>query len=190
MRNMRKTGLVSVILTALLLAACGGGAAEQEPSRQTAETGNGERMELTFTVEGQTESVPAALYTGVGYSICIPEEGWRLEQDTEDGVSEDCWESTVNDDVELRVLRFPAWDLRTAMNWLAAEEDDYVFEDLMGGTWGDSLMGLDDDGDALWFMGTEGADAAYLVVWEYPAEGAEGFGSRLAQIAGTFEPEA
>lgn len=187
---MRKTGLVSVVLTALLLTACGGGNAGQEPPQQAAETGNGDKLELTFTVEGQTESVPAALYTGEGYSICIPEEGWRLEQATEDGDSEERWESTVNDDVELRVLRFPGWDLRTAMNWLAAEEDDYVFEDLMGGTWGDSLMGLDDDGDALCFMGTESGDVAFLVVWEYPAEGAEGFGTRLAQIAGTFTLEA
>lgn len=182
---MRNTGVVSVILAALLLTACGGGTIQEEPSQEPEPTGRAENTELLFTVEGQTETVPAALYVGSGYSIYLPEEGWQLEQESEDGSSQDCWESTLNDDVELRVLRFPGWDLRTAMNWLTAE-DDYVFEDLMGGTWGDSLMGLDDDGDALCFMGTESGGAAYLVVWEYPAESAEGFGARLAQIAGTF----
>lgn len=183
---MKKRDLLPLALTALLLTACGGETIGAEPSQEPEPTGRAENTELLFTVEGQTETVPAALYVGSGYSICIPEEGWQLEQDSEDGISEDCWESTVNDDVELRVLRFPGWDLQSAMNWLTAEEDDYVFEDLMGGTWGDSLTGLDDDGDALCFMGTESGDVAYLVVWEYPAETAEGFGTRLAQIAGTF----
>lgn len=190
---MKKRGLLPLALTVLLLTACGGEDAGGASSREPEQTGRAANTELVLTVEGQTETVSAVLYVGSGYSIYIPEEGWQLEQDTEDGISVDCWESTANDDVELRVLHFPGWDLRSAMNRLAMDEEDYVFENLMGGTWGDSLMGLDDDGDALCFMGTESGDAAYLVVWAYPAESAEGFGPRLAQIAGTFalkEPRA
>ena len=69
-----------------------------------AELGREEKTELAFTVEGETELVPATLYIGQGYSIYIPDEGWRLEKWVDDGIPEDTWESIVNDDVELTVL--------------------------------------------------------------------------------------
>ena len=69
-----------------------------------------EKTNLQVTVEGKTEEVPASLYIGNGYSIYIPEEGWRLDEwENDDGVQETVWESTVNDDVELYVLRYPAY---------------------------------------------------------------------------------
>ena len=69
-----------------------------------AELGREEKQDMVFTVEGTEEPVPATLYIGQGYSIYIPDEGWRLEKDMDDGIPEDTWESTVNPDVELRVL--------------------------------------------------------------------------------------
>lgn len=201
---MKKRCFVLLVLgLALLLSACGEKPQEKAedgqpsapvsaPEGQTQEpetppeNARDAKTELTVLVEGVEEQVPVTLYVGEGYSIYIPDEGWKLEHDTEGNLREDSWESLLNDDVELRVLRLQYTDLQSARNWLMAQEDDYLFEDGLGGTWGDPLCGVEKDGDLLYFMGTEGADAVYLVAWEYPAEAAEGFGARLAQLAETF----
>ena len=171
-------------LTALALTGCGGKIAPDESLRPA-------NTELQFTVEGMTETVPAALYIGDGYSIYIPEEGWRLdERETDDGVRETVWESTVNDEAELYVLHYgvyPDATLATTKSHFV-QRSGYVFEDLMGGDLGDPLTGTDEGGDYLGFMAAEGRDGeAYIVAWEYPAAAAEGFGVRLPQIANTFE---
>ena len=108
----------------------------------------------------------------------------------DDGVAEDIWESTVNDEVELEVSRYPAAANAALADVKAgfAKACGYVFEDLMGGDLGDPLTGMDEDGDFLSFMAAQSADGAVAVIsWEYPAEAAEGFGARLTQIANTFE---
>ena len=206
-----KRVILSGILLALLLSGCGGAkttaekapapesqppAAEQtvpagaDRSPTAAELGREDRAVLEVTVEGETEEVPAALFIGQGYSLYIPEEGWRYEKDLDDGVAEDTWESILNGEVELEVRQYPASPDRTpdAVKAAFVKGRDYVFEDLMGGGLGDPLAGVDEDGDFLSFMAAEGADGTvYVVSWEYPGEAAEGFGTRLAQIANTFQ---
>ena len=151
-----------------------------------AELGREETTELAFTVEGETELIPVTLYIGQGYSIYIPSEGWRLEKWVDDGIPEDTWESIVNDDVELTVSHYAGKTTMEARDAFVRDED-YVFEDLMGGELGDPLTGMDEDGDYLSFMVAQGADTVYVISWEYPAEAAEGFGARLGRIADTFE---
>lgn len=206
-----KRVILSGILLTLLLSGCGGTkttaekapapesqppAAEQtasagaDRSPTAAELGREDRAVLEVTVEGETEEVPAALFIGQGYSLYIPEEGWRYEKDLDDGVAEDTWESILNGEVELEVRQYPASPDRTpdAVKAAFVKGRDYVFEDLMGGSLGDPLTGTDEDGDFLSFMTVEGADGTvYVISWEYPAEAAEGFGARLAQIANTFQ---
>ena len=197
---MKRTCLMAVLLAALLLSGCGqkpvaapqakeetvtmAPAADRNPTAE--ELGRAETADLVFMVEGTEESEPATLYVGQGYSIYIPDEGWRLEKDVDDGVPEEVWESTVNDDVELTVSHYAGKTFVEARDAFA-RDCDYVFEDLMGGELGDPLTGMDDDGDFLSFMAAEGDGVIYVISWEYPAEAAEGFGARLAQIAGTFE---
>ncbi len=190
-----KKVFLSCVFLALALTGCGGNkpaetasaAADRSPT--VAELDREERTDMIFTVEGQTERVPAALFIGRGYSIYIPEEGWRLEQESEGHVAADTWESTVNNDVELQVLHYsvyPDASLEVTKANFAATSG-YVFEDLLGGDLGDPLAGVDEDGDFLRFMAAEGADGStYVIAWEYPGA-AEGFGTRLAQIADTFQ---
>ena len=86
----------------------------------------------------------------------------------EDSIPEDTWESTVNDDVELRVLHLGEMSLEEARAWVIAEEDDFqLIEDKQGG-----LGGMD------------AGDQNILEVRFCPAEG---FGARLSVIADTFE---
>ena len=149
-----------------------------------AELGREEKKDLVFMVEGTEETVPATLYIGQGYSMYIPDEGWRLEKDMDDGVPEDTWESTVNHDVELRVLHLGEKTLEQAKAWVTAAEDDYrLIEDKQGG-----LGGMDEeDREVMEVRFYPSGSQMYAVLYEYPMEAAEGFGARLAQIAETFE---
>ena len=148
------------------------------------ELGREEKTDLVFTVEGMEEAVPATLYTGQGYSIYIPDEGWRLERDMDDSIPEDTWESTVNHDVELRVLHLGEKTLEEAKTWVTAAEDDYrLIEDKQG-----NLGGTDqEDREMMEVRFHRSGSQMYAVLYEYPLEAAEGFGARLSQIAETFE---
>ena len=148
------------------------------------ELGREEKTDLVFTVEGMEEAVPATLYTGQGYSIYIPDEGWRLERDMDDSIPEDTWESTVNHDVELRVLHLGEKTLEEAKTWVTAAEDDYrLIEDKQG-----NLGGTDqEDREMMEVRFHPSGSQMYAVLCEYPLEAAEGFGARLSQIAETFE---
>ena len=203
---MRRLSVVLMGLLVLALSGCGQKAQTPPPAAETpaetpagtteeppagdrnptaAELGREETTELAFTVEGETELIPVTLYIGQGYSIYIPSEGWRLEKWVDDGIPEDTWESIVNDDVELTVSHYAGKTTMEARDAFVRDED-YVFEDLMGGALGDPLTGMDEDGAHLSFMVAQGADTVYVISWEYPAEAAEGFGARLGQIANTF----
>ena len=139
---------------------------------------------MVFRLEVMEETVPVARHIGLGYSIYIPDEGWRLEKDMDDGISEDTWESTVNHDVELRVLHLGEKTLEQAQEWVTAEEDDYrLIEDKQG-----NLGGTDaEDREVLEVRFHSAGTQMYAVVYRYPMEAAEGFGARLSQIADTFE---
>ena len=104
---MKKHHLAIALLLALSLTGCGRqtaaptaqiapapqeeSTAEAAPDRAATaeELGRAERMDLAFSVEGETEMVSATLYTGQGYSIYIPDEGWRLEKRVDDGIPEE-----------------------------------------------------------------------------------------------------
>ena len=157
-------------------------AGDRNPTAE--ELGRADKKDLTIMVEGTEEAVPATLYIGQGYSIYIPDEGWRLEKDMDDGIPEDAWESTVNHDVELRVLHLGEKTLEQAKAWVMAEEDDYrLIEDKQGG-----LGGTDEkDREMLEVRFYPSGSQMYAVLYEYPMEAAEGFGARLGQIAESFE---
>lgn len=143
-----------------------------------------ESTDLIFFLEGQEEAVPAALFIGQGYSLYIPTEDWLAEQDLDDGVPVDSWENVYNDDVELRVLHLGERTLDECYAWVTQHEDDYVIsEDKQGGLYGQDQ----EDRMVLDVRFHEGGGQMYAVMWEYPMEAAEGFGTRLSVMADTFE---
>ena len=195
---MKRRYLVWTVLLALALSGCGQKPEAQPPAKEepvtaqpaedrnptAAELGREEKTDLMFMVEGMEEAVPATLYLGQGYSIYIPDEGWRLERDMDDSIPEDTWESTVNHDVELRVLHLGEKTLEEAKTWVTAAEDDYrLIEDKQG-----NLGGTDqEDREMMEVRFHPSGSQMYAVLYEYPLEAAEGFGARLSQIAETFE---
>ena len=199
---MRRLSLILTGLLLLALSGCGQKAqtpppAPEAPAAETptetpagdrnptaAELGREEKTELAFTVEGETELIPVTLYIGQGYSIYIPSEGWRLEKWVDDGIPEDTWESVINDDVELTVLHLGEKTLEEAQTWVKAEEDDYqLVEDKQGG-----LGGTDaGDREMLEVRFHPSGSSMYAVLYKYPMEAAEGFGTRLGVMADTFQ---
>ena len=146
-----------------------------------------EQVDLTFFVEGEEEALPATLYVGDGYSLYIPDEDWDSpEQSAESGVPTDTWVSAFNSDVALSVSRYGDMTVTEARDAFA-QSSGYEFEDLMGGSPGDPLTGTNEKGEYLSFFVAAGGGAdSYAVSWRYPAEAAEGFGTRLPTIAETF----
>ena len=199
---MRRLSLILTGLLLLALSGCGQKAQTPPPAPETpvaetqtetpdgdrnptaAELGREEKTNLAFTVEGETELVPVTLYIGQGYSIYIPDEGWRLEKWVDDGIPEDVWESVINADVELTVLHLGEKTLAEARGWVKAEEDDYqLVEDKQGG-----LGGTDEkDREMLEVRFHTSGSTMYAVLYKYPVEAAEGFGTRLGVMADTFQ---
>lgn len=192
--------VVGCLLLALSLVGCGRAespAPQPESTAQPAaqgdstdrnptagELGRTETTTLDLSLEGDKEDVPATLYIGQGYSLYIPDEGWKLERDTED--LEESWQALANDDAELSVQHFPGKTAEETRAAILTDHRDYGFVD------------MDADG---YFFGTTGQDEEMMEVWlytagedtwavstEYPGEAAEGFGVRLRAMAETFAP--
>lgn len=191
-----KYQILSLLLSTALLSGC----AAEEQGGQTAKPGSiasgaavsaavgrEQTAELEFHLEGETETVPATLYIADGYSLYVPDKGWKMESDMEDGIRADHWESTVNDEVELSVYYYADVSAMVAKERFM-KSSGYVFADGLGGELGDPFYGTDDEGDVLQFMVAEGVHGTtYVIAWEYPEMAAEGFGVRLGVIADTFE---
>ena len=199
---MKKRYLVFALLLALTLTGCGRQTAapttqttpapQKESSAETAadrnptaaELGRKEQEDLVFMIEGLEETVTADLHIGQGYSIYIPDEGWRLEKDVDDGVPKETWESILNDDVELTVLHLGERTLEQAQDWVRAEEDDYqLVEDKQGGLGGTDTEGL----EMLEVRFHPSGNGMYAVLYKCPMEAIEGFGTRLSVMADTFQ---
>jgi hypothetical protein len=159
--------------------ASGSGANSSLPA--AADLNRKERSNLSMTVEGTVETMPATLYVGQSryadvYSLYIPDEGWIAEEPGE-------WEAAANDDVELKVKFYAAEpeEVRTAV---LAEHSDYRFTDMDENN---GFYGEDKEGDEVLEVWLHAADkGTFAVMAQYPQEAAEGFGVRLRTMAESF----
>ncbi len=156
----------------------------QPQSQSTAASNREQETELKIMLEGMEEAMPVILHQGDRYSIYIPKEGWRMETDSDIGVYEEEWISTVNDDVKLKVVYLNGKNLQQAQEWLRADKNDYeLVEDANGGLSGQDKEDHDYLDAHFYTLGND----TYVVMCKYPEEAAEGFGSRLNALADTFE---
>lgn len=154
--------------------------------QQEESTGREEHRELSVIVEGEEQNVPATLFAGEGYSLYIPDEGWKQESGTEEGFATVSWESLVNEEVELEILRLTGMDQEEARAFLLQEEDDFaLIEDKRGGLGGtDKTTGQ----TMLEITLIESEGTVLAVRKEYPLEATEGFGAWLSAMEGSMEP--
>lgn len=166
---MKKQALTILIITVLFFTA---GCSKREKKMYVPKAKN----DKIFTVVGGDNEEK-------GYTISVPSENYRYEKEYDDGNLEEKWEYTKKDDIGIKVLTYKNTDELTARGKFLKDNDDYIFEDLMGY----SLCGMEPDGDTLWFNLYEEKENVYIVSWEYPKDTKEELKKELADIAGTFK---
>lgn len=150
------------------------------------ETGRDSESQLIYFLEGEEVQEPAHLYTGEGWSIYIPTQGWNESATTVDAFSAVTWTPAVNDSVDLRILNLGTMSLENAQKWVIAQHPDYdLILDKQGG-----VSGTDSAQNLLDARLIAGANTMYALLTRYPMDAAEGFGVTLRVITDTFEPAA
>ena len=157
---------------------------ETEEPKDPVEPAREATTQLEYLLEGEETTLAASLFTGDGYSIYIPVEGWLYEKDLEDDtIPSDSWENALNDEVELEILKFDAL-LEDVRAWVLREEDDYqLTEDKQGGLSGADL----EDREYLDVRFAVAPKAVYAIFSKYPMEAMEGFGATMRVMADTIE---
>ncbi len=124
-------------------------------------------------------------HQGEGYTLTFSTKNYRYEKDYDDGILEEKWDYTKKDDVEIEVTTYKNSDEITARSRFLRDNNEYIFEDLMGY----SLCGMEPDGDTLWFNLHISGETVYIVSWKYPKNTSEDLQKELSNIAGTFTLE-
>ena len=122
-------------------------------------------------------------HQGEGYILTLPDKKYRYEKDYDDGNLEEKWDYIKKDDVEIKVTTYKNSDEITARSKFLRENDDYIFEDLMGY----SICGTELDGDTLWFRMHQSGTTVYIISWEYPKNTKDSLKKELSGIADTFK---
>lgn len=162
---MKKRIGMFLLLTVLLFSGC-------QKSKYLPEAKN----DIIYTTVGG-----ASVHVGEGYTMTIPEH-YAYEKEYDDGALEETWEHIKKDDVELKVTTYKNADEISARSRFLKDNEDYIFEDLMGY----SLCGQDFDGDTLWFHLHVAGETVYIISWKYPKNTSEALQKELEDFAATF----
>ena len=179
---MKQSLLALFVAVVILLPACGRMSAPAEDSvtgqSTVEELGLPATVDLEFVAGEQVQAVPATLHAGRGYSVYIPDSGWKKETEREGMALADAWESTLDDEVEFAVYHYGNTPLQEAVTNFLEEEEDYVFHELLLNEEAtEPLEGVDEDGDFLRFLIRVGKEGTYLVTWKYR----DAYGSAASQ---------
>ena len=191
---MKRVNIPVVLLMLVLLTACGQAKApSKEPVNQmpaAEELGIPATAELEYVANGTMKTVPSTLYMGEGYSLYIPDEGWRRDTEREGRIPVDAWESVLDSYTEVQVWRYGPVPLKEAVTDFLDEEDDYVFPQLILGSDEilDPMEGMDEDGEVLKFIMRTGKEGTFVVCWKY-RDALGGAASQAEQMAKTFVPD-
>ena len=129
---------------------------------------------ITFQVEGMEEVVPATVFEGLHYTLTIPTEGWEM-------IASECWASEANGEVQFWVTDY------------AGEDVDDVLEKLLDGGYEKAefdpyMVSREDEEGILHYVKLFSENEETIgIFYCYPAEAAEGFGSRIRTIVDTFD---
>ena len=154
---------------------------------QTQQSQQPETVELAVSVNGTTQTVDAVVYTGSGYTIAIPQDWERDENEPQ-------WNPYGNDDVELTVRYYPGRKSVDVIELFQRDEDEYTFEPVRQVSLAHveavtELRGSEmDDGRlqelVVYFIDTE--QGCYGLLLECPSDQAASYGGYLGAMAGSF----
>lgn len=142
-----------------------------------------EKVTIMVSKEGELQTVPATLFVGDGYSIYIPDEGWRLF-DPEDGTASydftkyglDKWGSELNDQVLLWINKYDGSSVEEVREGLAVKGYQTDGTEMTAGEAGLSYH----------VKLIESEAGCYGVFYCCPEEAEEGWGRDLSAVAESF----
>ncbi len=177
---MKKLTLLFLILAVLMISGCNENKKDGYPPEA-------ENDKIYTTIGGKKNAyqTKAGLHRGDGYTLALPVDTYRYEKDYDDGNLEEKWEHKKKENVQITVTTYKNTDAIEARSKFLRENDDYIFEDLMGY----SLCGIEPDGDVLWFNLHESNSDVFIISWEYPKNTSEELQKELSTIAQTFKLE-
>ena len=129
---------------------------------------------ITFQVEGMEEVVPATIFEGLHYTLTIPTEGWEMS-------ASECWAAEANREVQFWVTDY------------AGEDVDDVLQKLLDGGYEKAefdpyMVSREDEERILHYVKLFSENEETIgIFYCYPAEAAEGFGTRIRTIVDTFD---
>ena len=168
---MKKITLILLMITLLMITGC-------KDNKKNLYLPEAKNDKIYTTIGGENET-----HQGDGYTITVPTKNYRYEKDYDDGALEEKWEYTKKDDVEIKVTTYKNSDEITARGKFLKDNEDYIFEDLMGY----SLCGMEPDGDTLWFNIHISGETVYIVSWEFPKNTKDDLKTELENMASTFQ---
>lgn len=169
---MKKMTLILLAVALLTVVGC------KDNNPQNVYLPEAENDKVYTTIGGESE-----LHKGEGYTMTVPSKDYVYEKEYDDGALEETWEHAKKEDVEIKVTTYKNTDEISARGRFLKDNEDYIFEDLMGY----SLCGQDLAGDTLWFHLHVSEEMVYIVSWKYPKNTSEALQKELANdIAGTF----
>ena len=132
-----------------------------------------EKAQITFQLEGVSETVPAYVYEGMDYTIVVPDGGWHMYEPG-------AWQATFNQSVKFWVKGYSGDNAKKLIEQLSGE--GYVL-----GVGGSVMTRRSSEGELIEnVMIFRNGDSLRAVFYCYPSDTAEGFGVRLDTIVNTF----
>lgn len=154
---------------------------------QTQQEETPKTVDLTVTADGKTETVTAEVYTGSGYTIAVPQD-WVRDQ------NEPQWNPYGNEDVELTVRFYTGRKSAEVIELFQRDEDEYTFESALQTSLSNvetvtQLRGTKmDDGQlqemVVYFLDTD--QGCYGLILECPSDQADSYGGYLGAMANSF----
>ena len=120
------------------------------------------------------EVVPATIFEGLHYTLTIPTESWEM-------IASECWAAEANGEVQFWVTDY------------AGEDVDDVLQKLLDGGYekvefDPYMVSREDEERILHYVKLFSENEETIgIFYCYPAEAAEGFGTRIRTIVDTFD---
>lgn len=132
-----------------------------------------EKVQISFKLDGNTETVPAYVYEGMDYTIVVPEGGWHMYEPG-------AWQATFNQSVKFWIKGYSGDNAKKLVEQLSGE--GYVL-----GVSGNVMTRRSGEDElvenAMLFRNGDSLRAVYYC---YPEDMAASFGVRLDTIVNTF----
>lgn len=165
--NKNFVPLILLPVLALSLISCSG------------ETSTSLHSEITVEISGEHQNIPVTLYEGEGYSIYIPDEGWNMNAQSDEG---DYLVNAENEQVFLNIVESSEQTPEDARKDILFHHEGFTFGEMDAKSHFSGIDSFTGQMVDVWLLETQ---RGTLIVWAESAT--EGFNSYLTAIADTIQ---